>query len=378
MKHNLGKLLVLCMGIVMLQAGDFDYHINVDKTRPYVKEAVLLTVDLNQTNHNIVLLFDFDLVKSDDYTFQRVDIKEVDAYHAVQIRYTYLVYPLKDGEIPIYFTLTQKATTDDSIAYSFSGDRDNVKTLETRNTKIDVPPLMLQVNALPEDTQIVGDFSLDYKVKSLDAKPFEPLPLQVTLKGLGYPPLLQSLLPEEGNFTRFTERPIVKTNVTKTGTHSIVTYPMALSHDKSFTLNPLVIKAFDPETAKRYTLTVPTQHFNITQVEKSTLIDTVNTPAFFEVDWTWLQTLFTYFMTFLAGVLSAFFWKQKKKNVHTQQHPIVHKIQNAKTDKALLQVLLSNDPQLFAENIQQIETSLYAHTPLNLKDIKKNALEKVR
>ena len=378
MKRNLGKLFVLCITILTLQAGDFDYHIHVDKQMPYVKEAVLLTVDVNQTNHNVVLLFDFDLVKNDTYSFQRVDIKEIDAYHDVQIRYTYLVYPLKAGKVPIYFSLTQKATTDDSIAYSFSGDRDNVKTLETRNTKIDVSPLILQVKALPEGTQIIGDFSLDYKVKTHDAKAFEPLPLQITLKGLGYPPLLKSLLPEEGNFTRFTETPILKTTVTKNATHSTVTYPMALSHDNSFTLNSLDIKAFNPKTATRYTLTMPPQHFNITRVKKSTLIDTVNTPEFFEVDWTWIQALFTYLITFFAGVLTALFWKEKKKNVHKDKHPIIHKIQNAKTAKALLQVLLSNNPQRFTETIQHIEASLDTGTPLNLNNIKKNALEKVR
>ena len=301
------------MSIFMLHAGDFNYAIHVDKHHPYVKEAVLLTVDLNQTNHDIVLLFDFDLVKNDAYTFQRINIKEIDAYHASKIRYTYLFYPLKSGKVEIHFSLTQKATTDDSIAYSFSGDRDNVKTLETRNAKIDLPPLILEIQALPKGTQVVGDFALTHTVKTLDAEAFEPLPLQVTLKGLGYPPILESLLPTEGNFTRFTETPVVKASTTKQDTQSTVTYPMALSHDKSFTLKPIVIHAFNPTTQKRYALTVPAQHFNITQVNKSTLIDKVDMPSLYEVDWSWMQTLFTYLTIFVAGYLSALTWHWKSK-----------------------------------------------------------------
>jgi hypothetical protein len=197
MKHNLGKIVLLFLGFTFIFANDFNYKITVDKTNPYIKEAVILTVDINQTNHNIVLLFDFDLLKNNSYSFQRIDIKEIDAYHAAQIQYTYLIYPLKEGDINIDFHLTQKATTDESVAYSFSGDRDNVKGLVTVNTKIDLAPLTLKVKPLPKNTQIVGDFSLDYKIKTLHAQAFEPIPLQVTLKGIGYPPLLENLLPSE-------------------------------------------------------------------------------------------------------------------------------------------------------------------------------------
>lgn len=129
-KLTLGKMIplsLLCIAFTFLNARDFDYTVRVDKTNPYVKEAVILTVDVNQTNHDMVLLFDFDLVKSKSYSFQRIDIKEIDVYHAVQIQYTYLLYPLQSGIVDIAFNLTQKATTDESVAYSFSGDRDNVK-----------------------------------------------------------------------------------------------------------------------------------------------------------------------------------------------------------------------------------------------------------
>ena len=377
-KHNLGKLLILCIHILLLQAEDFTYKIGIDKQHPYVKEAVLLTVDVNQTNHDIVLLFDFDLEKSDAYSFQRIDIQEIDAYHAAQIRYTYLLYPLQEGHISIHFNLTQKATTDESIAYSFSGDRDNIKTLETRNTKIDVLPFHMETKALPEGTQVVGDFSLAHTVKMHDANAFEPLPLQITLKGLGYPPLLKSILPKGGQFTRFTDAPIVKMYVSKEGTRSTVTYAMALSHDSSFALNPIVIKAFNPATEKSYTLNVPAQHFNITQVDSTLLIDKVDMPAAFTVDWSWVQTLFTYLLIFVAGVLSALSWRWKKKKIHKKQHPIAEKIKNAKTPKALLQVLMSNDSKLFTKSIQQIENTLYGDANISLNKLKENALGAVQ
>jgi len=376
-KHNLGKVLLLCLSFTLMQASDFDYTVHPDKLTPYVKEAVILTVDVNQTNHDIVLLFDFDLKKSKNYTFQRIDIKEIDAYHAAQIQYTYLIYPLKSGIVNLDFHLIQKATTDESVAYSFSGDRDNVKTLVTTDTKITLPPLTLNVKALPKGTQIVGTFDLDYNVKTREAKAYEPLPLQVTLKGIGYPPLLENILPIKSAFTQFTESPLVTSLASYQGTHVTVVYPMALSHDKSFTLKPIVINAFNPETEKSYTLTVPEQSFNISKVDKTSLLDKVDTPAPFKVDWSWLQTLFGYLMVFVAGYLSALSWKWTKKQKYQEAHPFIEKIEGAKTAKALLQVLMAKDSKLFTSCIEKLEAGIYGDASINLKHIKKEALEKI-
>jgi hypothetical protein len=325
-----------------------------------------------------VLLFDFDLVKNNSYSFQRIDIKEIDAYHAAQIQYTYLIYPLEEGDINIDFHLTQKATTDESVAYSFSGDRDNVKGLVTVNTNIALAPLTLKVKPLPKNTQIVGNFSLDYKIKTLNAQAFEPLPLQVTLKGIGYPPLLENLLPSDNNITHFTESPLVTSFASRKGTHATVTYPMALSHDKSFTLNPIIINAFNPTTKTSYTLTVPEQHFNISKVDKASMIDKIDTPSALKADWSWLKTLFGYIIVFFAGYLSALSWKWTKKKKYKEYHPLVEKIQSTKTSKELLQLLMAKESKAFTSCIEKLEASIYGNENIHLGSIKKEVLEKIK
>jgi len=382
-KQHLGNIYLLCMLLFVssLQAADFTYAVKVDNTEPYVKEAVLLTFDVNQTNNTIVLLFDFDLQKSESYSFQRIDIEEIDAYHAAQIRYTYLVYPLKAGEVDINFTLTQKATSDESVAYSFSGDRDNVKTLETKNSNIEVPPLRLKVKALPDGTEIVGNFRVDYKVKTLKGKPYEPLPLQVTIQGEGYPPIFNTLLPQEGNFTQFTEAPEVKSRATIKGTKSTVTYPMAFSHNKDFTLPELDIQAFDPKTQKSYTLLVPEQHFHIEEVNSSLLIDKVDTPSVSDKDWSWIQTVFNYLLVFTAGLLTAFVYKKSKQRIkpkkHTPHSALIEKIKQSKDLKALLQVLLAYDVKRFRKTIVRVEKTLYGTEKTSLKTLKQESLQTI-
>ena len=372
-KNDLGKTILFLLAFVALQAEDFSYDFKVDNTYPYVKEAVILTLDIQQTNKDVVLLFNFDLKKSDNYQFQRLNTQETDSYHNAQIHYEYLIYPLKAGEISLEFELLKKVTTDESVAYSFSGDRDNIKGLVTTDTKVSLPPLTLQVKSLPKGTLFVGDFSLTHQLKTHTAKPHEPLPFQVHIEGQGYPPLLDTILPKEGSFTRFTESPLVKSVATSKGTQNTVSYPMALSHSKSFTLPDIKLKAFNPKTKKSYFLSVPSQHFDIEEVPKDTLLDSHDTPKPFSMDWSWLTNLLGYLIVFGAGYLTALAWKWQKKKVQTSLHPLHEKITNCKDKKMLLQVLMATDDKRFASCIEKLESSLYGDGKINLNKVKQEA-----
>ncbi|CAA6800081.1 MAG: BatD [uncultured Sulfurovum sp.] len=383
-KHSLGKVVIALVYILTLQAEDFDYKLQVDNHTPYIKEAVVLTVELNQTNPHKVLLFDFDVLPSKSYTFQRLDMQEVDKHpkkglHAVHIKYTYLLYPLHDGETTINFKLVKKVTTDESVAYSFSGDRDNVKGLITKNTSVQLTPLSLHVKPLPLHTKLVGDFTLTYDLKKHQAKAYEPLPFQVQLKGLGYPPILENLLPKDNNFTLFKETPIVKTIVSTTGSQSTVTYAMAFAHHKTFTLPKLTINAFNPKTEKSYFLTVPAHTLNITKVGNGHLVDNIDSPPRYISKltslWESLDTLLGYILVFIAGYFTAMFFRWQKKSIQKEIHPLREKIDACKERKALLQLLMATDAHRFSLPIKMLEDSLYADGKISLKEVKKEVMD---
>ena len=383
MKHNLGKMikLFIALSFTLLAAEDFSYDFHLDKQDPYLKEAVILTLDLKQSNHDIVLMFNFDLQKSDDYFFQRLDTQETNTHHNTQIHYIYLIYPLRSGEIKLSFDLIKKVTTDDSVAYSFSGDRDNVKGLVTTDTQITLPPLFLSVKNLPVNTALVGNFSLTHSFTKHEAKAYEPIPFQVKIEGSGYPPLLDTLLPTDLNITVFKETPIVHSTHSKQGTKSSVMYPMALSSDNSFTLNPITIKAFDPKTVKSYELTVPRQHFNISKADVNILVDKTDNPKPLESDLSWLSsilaTLFSYLIVFAAGYLTAITLKWKKKIVLQTDDPFREKIETCKNERALLQVLMATNNKKFAASIEKLENGLYGKGKINFKKVKQEILEKI-
>lgn len=380
MKNSLGKVIIIFLCSLWLSANDFTHTFHLDKQNPYVKEAVILTLNLNQTNKDKVLFFQFTLKKSPDYAFHRLNVKEIDEYHAAQVHYAYLIYPLRAGEIALQFELMQKATTDANLAYSFSGDRDNVKGLTTIDTPITLPPLVLNVQSLPQGTSLVGDFSLDYSFKKNKAKAYEPLPFQVTIKGSGYPPLLENLLPVDSNFTLFKENPIMKRVNSLQGTFSTVTYPMALSHSERFDLEPILIKAFDPKSKKSYELTVPKQHFDISKVAVKSLVDKIDSPKPLQSDWSWFTTIATsllgYLVVFGAGYLTAITLKWKKQTSLKTSHPLKEKIEACKDEKALLQLLMATNSKTFASSIGKLEASLYSNTKISFKKVKQEVLEK--
>ncbi|MEA1880774.1 MAG: BatD family protein [Campylobacterota bacterium] len=384
MKHSLGKLVIAWVCILTLHAEDFSYTFQVDKRTPYIKEAVILTFELQQTNPYKVLLFDFDLLPSKSYTFQRLDMQEVDEHqkkglHAVRIKYTYLLYPLHEGETTIDFKLVKKVTTDASVAYSFSGDRDNVKGLVTKDTSIALDPLSLQVKPLPLNTKLVGDFTLEYSLKKHQANAYEALPFQIQLKGKGHPPVLENLLSKDNNFTLFTEKPIVKTVSSIKGSQSTVKYAMAFSHNKNFTLPKLTLKAFNPKTEKSYSLTVPRQTFDIEQVDKDSLLDKVDNPpkltSTLSAYRAWLSTLLSYMLVFVAGYFTALLFRWQKKSVQKKRHPLVEKITACKEPKALLQLLMATDNHRFSIPIEKLEDSLYADGKISLNKVKKEVME---
>lgn len=381
MKPTLGKILfhaiILFSLFIGAQAEDFTYHIETSKQDVYLHEPLQLTVDLKQTNPDVVLLFRFAINKSPDYEVKALLSKYADTLHHIDQHMVYKIYPLKTGDINISFSLIKRVTTDDKVRYFASGDRDDFKKLETIDSAVAIPNVSIHVKPVPQGTQLVGDFNLSYNVNTHHTTSFSPINMDITIKGRGYPPHLQHLIAKDTHYTLFSEKPTIKISSKTKGIHIIAHYLFALSAKDSFTLAPITIQAFNPYTDTPYTLTVPEQKFTINSVDTSALVDHTNTPAPLTADWSWIQTLFGYLIVFGAGYLSALSLKWTKKKKYTAHHPFVEKIQGAKTAKALLQVLMATENTHFTACIEKLEASIYGTKSISLKNIKKEALEKI-
>jgi len=366
-KSNL--LILLSIPFILLHAEDFNHKITVDNQNPYIKEPILLTIEINQTNPQKVLFFNFDLAKSPNYTFQRVEAKEEGKHHYAHVKYSYLIYPLKLGKIEIALKLQKRVTTDDSIAYSYSGDRDNVRDLVTTDSNIALPHIALEVKETPTNAKLIGNFKLEYQIIKHKAKVYQAIPFELTIKGTGYPPLLENIIPTEHNFTLFKEKPLVKSHASIQGTHSTIRYAMALSHKESFSLKEIRIEAFNPKTQKSYTLTIPKQDFTIEPIEIASLIDKEDNPKPLSSDFSWVGNFLSYLIVFIAGYLTALSTKWRVREKRVKENIFKTKVKECKNEKELLQLLLAHDYQKFQKEIEQLEESLYHGAESNFKGI---------
>jgi len=378
MKHTLGKtvLSLLCI-LIGLHGENFVYDVHISKQHPYRKEALLLSIDLNQTNEDVVLFFHFSVRSNDAFRVEQIDSTQDNTLHHAQIHYRYILYPLKTGDHNITFTLVERITDEAKVAYSFSGDRDDFKKLETKDRKVDVPSILLHVKAVPKGTQLVGNFKLSYAVKRHQAESYAPIAVKIVLEGEGYPPVLKHLFPKAHGFTLFAQSPLVEKIAMRDHLKYKVTYVMAVSHDKSFDLPPLHLHAFDPMRQKGYVLTLPKQHFEIVPVAADRLLDKTDIPKPLHVDFSWLWRLLGYLAVFFAGYMTAVSLKRKRHVTAEKSDQMQKKVEACKEEKALLQLLMATDSKRFEKAINRLEKGLYGKDKSSFKQIKQEVLEQL-
>ncbi len=121
------------------------------------------------------MFFKFSPKKSRDYSFKLLSFIENEEYHNLKHQYRYIIYPLKSGKVNLEFKFIKSITTDEKVAYSISGDRDNVKALSKQDIRVELDPIELDIKGYSKKGLIlVGDFSLSYK---LDKTPQTPMNL---------------------------------------------------------------------------------------------------------------------------------------------------------------------------------------------------------
>jgi len=378
MNRNPGKLILFFLCTFMVLYGEnFVYDFHISKQNPYEKEALLLSIDLNQTNEDIVLFFDLAVKKSDAFLVEQIDSSQDNTLHHTRIHYRYILYPLKTGKVNVAFNLVERVTNEEKVAYSFSGDRDDFKKLETKDRRVNVPPILLHVKALPKGTQLVGDFKLSYEIGKHQAESYEPIAMKVIIEGEGYPPVLEHLYPQRKGLTLFTQKPLVQKIPLKNRLKYKVTYVMAFSHKKSFTLPKLNLPVFNPLTKKIYWLSIPEQNFEIVRPNTAKLLDKTDNPKPLHIDFSWLTSLLSYLVVFLAGYFTALTWKWKRKIAAGEKDLLTEKVAACKEGKALLQLLMATDSKRFENVIGKLEKEIYGKGKSNFKKIKQEVLEQI-
>jgi len=365
MRIHRGKFIILILSSI-LWSKDIDYSFHINNKTPYLKEATILEVNLTQLDHSKVMFFNFSPKKSDKYKFIQIDFQEDEKYHDLHQYYKYIIYPLIDKNISIEFNMIKSITTDENVAYAISGDRDNIKSLEKEDIKVDIPPLFLDVKEIPNSADLVGDFRLKYNIDKNQTKAYKPIYIHIEIIGNGYLEPLD-LIPKSKKYHIFKQKPKIEKD------KIILEY--ALSAKESFEIPEIIIKVFNPKKRESYNLTIPSKKIEVKKVNINTLIDKQDTPPPLkdsDFDYTWIGWLFSYIIVFISGFLLP--RDTFKKIFQNKKNSFKRKVLFTKDKKKLLKLLLMENPNRYKKIIKLLEDDIYRNKKINLKSIKKEIL----
>ena len=363
-------LILVLLFTNVLTATDVEYSWAISNSSPSKNEAVFLDVNISQNDHSKVMLFKFNLKKSDSYDFFQIAFKEQDTYHDLKHQYRYVIYAKKEGNVSLEFNMIKSLTDDDKVAYAISGDRDNVKSLVKKDIVEHIEAKFLRVKALDKYTDLVGDFKLTYSLDKTTTDAYEPIHLIVTLKGKG---LLNSfeILEKNEAYNLFKQAPKVESFHSLNGTNSSIVWNYAISGKEDFTLPQVLLNIFNPKTKKNYKLLIPSQQIMVNKIDKKTLLDKEDYPPSKDsLNWEWLGWIASYFLVFIAGYLMPRnLFKRKNNKTQTVEEMFSEKVKKVKTHKELLLLLLAQNNVMHKEAIEQLEAVVYKKKKISLSQI---------
>lgn len=297
MKNILGKLIVIALLelICFADAKLATYSLSANKKEVYVKEAVEITFHANQKDHKNVMFFFLTPKQSNDYEIKLLHKTEGElTYHNKKTTFTYLLFPLKSGEIKVNFDFTIKVASDEAVAQVYSGGRNNVKWIDTIDTKITLQPLSIQVKKLESGTDLVGDFKIVSKLKKTHITSYESANITYFLEGKGYDESDINIIDNIDNINIFKD---IKTHLRKATTDGYKIkkeYSYALIGEKDFFIKPKEIKCYSVKQNRYYTIQTTPYNIKVDKLDNLTLIDNENypTPSY---DFETIKTFFIYF-----------------------------------------------------------------------------------
>lgn len=379
MKNSLGRILFLLFSPFLLLADSnlAGYTLNINKHDVVEKEAVQISFTAIQKDHSNVMFFAFEPKKSADYSvILLTQNTKKTSVHDNSTTFTYLLFPLKSGDITVDFDFTVKVATDQALAEVYTGTRDTAKQEKTSNTPVKIDPLHLHVSPLNQNVQLVGDFTLDSKLQKNEINKYGAANISYTLNGVGYQDISLQPLREIKGVTIFSQKNDLKNEAQTDGYNLKREYSYALSSNKNFQIPPIELTAYSPKLKKYYSLKAPGYEIKVNTIDPNTLLDKKNSPLSKSLDYSWLKELFIAFVIFMAGFVSAkimptiSFKRERKKRFED--------IKKTSSAKELILVLMQNYQSYdLKEFINKLEMMEYKKSDSSFKEIKADLLKKL-
>lgn len=381
MKKHLGDLLlILFFAHISLYANNLaSYNLIANKHEAFVKEPIKITFFAKQKDNTDHMFF---LLKPKSSALYKIKLlKKVindKKYHSSTTSFTYILFPLKAGNIKISFDFIIQTASDKAVAQSFVEDHDDNIGIQTSNKKISLAPILLTIKALAQPVDLVGDFHLQSKIDTQEISQYNDVNLLYTLQGSGYMVHLKYLLPSTHNVTMFSDVQTLSSKLTQNGYSVKKEYNYALSAKKNFLIPSVVLKAYSPSLHQFYTLKIPSYKIKVTQINPETLLDKNEVPQEKRyLNFISIEQFISYIFIFLSGffvakITNVQFTRKKKEKKYLD-------IKESQSPKELILVLLNNynnkDINPYIAKLEKLQYS--KESQWNFKDIKMALLEEI-
>jgi hypothetical protein len=377
MKPGPGKIpaLLLMLAAAVFAAQDYRFALKLSTQRLYEQAPLIVTFDVEQTDHSSVMFFDFNIKEEGRFKVYRLDKTVEQSSHHDKERYTYLVFPLKAGKQALHFDLLVMRANDDILTSSYTGGRYNVKKVDTTDTHESIPSETVDVLPQPPGTVMSGNFKVSQKVDKTQTQAERPVYLTRHVSGTGYLPDmgLLSKKPKIEGVRVFMDKPVIRQKQSPQGIEYDAVFRYALLSSKPFTIPSVSLKGFDPKTQKSYTTAAKGIAIGVSSVTPQNLVDRTDEPKPIVSPAETFRGFGTGLLIFAGGYLSALLvgrlggFRRKRRPAGAWEHAV----KGAADAKALLRLLIARDAAKYAEWIDVLEHAVYAGKPADLNRIKK-------
>ena len=263
MRKILGSLF-----LAILAFGDF--KITLNKTVLFVKEPLVLKLQFQDKEYEKIAWVKFAPKRAKEYEFHLLK-KQI---NRGLYTFTYLLFPLKDGQIHISYNLQYKKAALEQIRQDILGTGyEQTEPLEGKVVELHPPSSQIIVNPVKK-VELYGDFTLTLQVDKEKVKNYEPLFLTIKLQGVGYPPKLDEKLLSLDSVKILADKPRTTLVYTPKGAKVEYLFSYALIAHKDFTIPAIKLTQFNYKEYK----TITTSPIPI-KVTSTMLVDSKNDPA---------------------------------------------------------------------------------------------------
>ena len=369
--------LLLCVPFLLVAGADYGYELKLSKRSVFVKEPVLLTFRVWQTDPKQVIFFEF-APKEERWMRVRL-LRETrdESIRGRSVTFRYLIVPEKEGEIPLRFSFVVKRTTETRLQYNNTGEPVKAKAIDTTDTREVIPPEILQVRPLPKAVPLVGDYRLDISVDKRETAAYSPLYLTIRLRGVGAMPERIDFEPAIEHVRTFADDPKIVTRYETDGIHYDATFSYALLGFNDFLIPSVTMEAFSYRRNELYRLESKAIPISVKTADAAALVESGMHPESVYETIETVKRWGIYLFIFGCGYLSAVLVGRLRGRVTRKSLPERFKkeVRSARSAKTLLELLVRTDPLRYAVWIDDLEKAVYRGRSVDLAAIRKAVLK---